>query len=592
MIAAMQHEQSYRGGEYINEDIGLYLGWTAHAGSFSDGMPVVSDSGDATLIFAGEHHASGRGPATARDIIKLYEDIGDEFVVRLNGWFSGVIVDHRRRRITIFNDRFGMHRIYVHEGKEEFLFASEAKALLRIRSGLRQLAPAALAEYLTFNCVMDGKTLFKDVSLLPPASRWTFERTVAPTKQCYFDFADWERQPILEPDQFYARFAAVVSEVFPAYTRGTQRSALSLTSGVDTRTILASLNGQATSLSSYTFGGLWGETFDVRTARRLARICNQRNDVIRIDERFLQDFPSLATRSVYLSDGTHDAFGAHDVYFNQLARHVAPIRVTGKFGSEVVRVRKLIPEGSFKRELAQPGLTPFLDEVRPVEYHTQRQHPLTRVVTEEIPWYESGRVAIEQSQIVLRSPYMDNELVKLMFQAPLAVRASNTAQVQYIKDRHPALSAPLTNLGRIGKSDELVSKLFYLAFWSLFKAEYVYLYTAPHWLTYVDRRLEWLRPERLLAGRQKFEAYRIWMRSHFSEFIRETLLASSAHALTYFDGRAVRRLVSCHIAGTHNYLAEIDKILTVELVCKSLLGPPTLETTPNWSSPHVASAKS
>ena len=26
-----------------------------------------------------------------------------------------------------------------------------------------------------------------------------------------------------------------------------------------------------------------------------------------------------------------DAFGAHDVYFNEMARHIAPIRLTGKF---------------------------------------------------------------------------------------------------------------------------------------------------------------------------------------------------------------------------------------------------------------------
>ena len=32
----------------------------------------------------------------------------------------------------LFNDRYGMHRIYYHETKEAFYFAAEAKAIAKI----------------------------------------------------------------------------------------------------------------------------------------------------------------------------------------------------------------------------------------------------------------------------------------------------------------------------------------------------------------------------------------------------------------------------------------------------------------------------
>ena len=47
----------------------------------------------------------------------------------------------------------------------------------------------------------------------------------------------------------------------------------------------------------YTFGGLWGETFDIRTARKLAAVCNLSHEVIRINDQFLQDFGKYARKA-------------------------------------------------------------------------------------------------------------------------------------------------------------------------------------------------------------------------------------------------------------------------------------------------------
>src|SRR6266446_33711 len=483
----------------------------------------------------------------------------------------GLVADLNRRRLTLFNDRYGMSRVYFYEGTDDFLFASEAKALLRVRSTLRTINPEALAQHLRFNCVIANRTLFKGISLLPPGSSWVFQNGRLLSKQRYFDFADWEKQPALQPDAFHQQFVETISRVFPAYMRGPLRIALSLTAGLDSRVILASADRMKRPLPCYTFGGIWGETFDIRTARKLATICGQSHEVIRINQEFLNQFPQFASRSIYISDGTHDALGAHDVYFNQIARDLAPIRLTGKFGSEVVRTRKLIPSVDFPRDLMQPWFRAFLDEVPSLDQMSQKTHPLSRVVTEEIPWYESGRLTVEQSNVILRTPYMDNELVKLMYQAPPGFRASRDLQVRYIREKRPELGTLRTDLGRIETDGPLISKLVDIPFWALFKIEYLYLYATPHWLTWVDRRLEKLRPERILTGRQKFEAYRIWLKTDFADFLHQTLLNPRAHCTNFFDKRSLARVVASHTAGTHNYLNEINKILTLELIYSSLL---------------------
>jgi asparagine synthase (glutamine-hydrolysing) len=560
MVESMRHEANYVGDQYINREIGLYVGWLSHPHSLSEAMPLISHDKQVVLIFLGEHfpHAAkvvsrdsnGSPDGTARALLHLYQESASKF-------------------LNSFNDRYGMSRVYIHEGVEEFMFASEAKSILRVRPALRAIDPGSLAEFVRFNCVMGNKSLFKGISLLPPASSWFFTHTTIPRKQKYFDFADWEQQPVLQAKEFYDSFEGTVSSVIPRYWEGAEHVGLSLTSGLDTRMILTCAREQKRSFPCYTFGGFWGDTFDIRVARELAKICNVPHETIRLNEHFLQGVPDYARKSVYVSDGTHDALhGAHDLHFNEIVRNIAPIRLTGKFGSEVVRTRKLIPSGEFPRDLLQPWFMPFLDEARMC---TKKAHPLTRVVSEEIPWYEYGRVAVEQSKVVLRTPFMDNELVKLMYQAPSEVRASRDLQARYVKQRGREIAALGTNLGRIVYGHPLVSKASYIPLWALFKVEYIYLYATPHWLTWLDRKLETLRPERFLAGRQKFEGYRIWIKTDLAQFIRETLLSPETRCTEFFQKTSLEKAVLRHIAGTHNYLNEINKMLTVELICSSLV---------------------
>jgi len=585
MTDAMRHESFYTGSQYINREVGLYIGWMAHPNTLGAYMPFVSEDKQVVLIISGEHFRTHHGSVsrnregireqTGEHFLSLFRESEERFLRELNGWFSGVAIDLSKGSATLFNDRYGMGRIYWHQDDGEFIFGSEAKSLLRVRDQLRAIELDSLAEFLNFNCVLGNKTLFKGISLLPGASSWSFNGSVAPQKKKYFDFAEWEQQPALSPREFYPRFKETVSTVFPGYATGIDSVGISLSAGLDTRLILSSVLGQGLDLPGYTFGGLWGETYDIRTARRLARICHQSHDVIRINERFLEEFGSYAKKSVYISDGTHDALGAHDVYFNEMAHRIAPIRLTGKFGSEVVRTRRLIASWKFPRRLVQPDLARSLDAAQPFSQISDAAHPLTRVVSEEIAWGEYGRVSVEQAGTILRTPYMDNELVRLMYQAEPEVRTSRELQARYVMENGPSVAGVPTNLGPIWPDHKLLSRAMYLPLWALFKVEYVYLYSTPHWLTRIDRKLAKLRLERIIAGRQKFEGYRIWMKTHLADYLREVLLRPSAQFREFFDSAAIFKAVTGHLAGTHNYIFEINKMLTVELILSSLLAQPT-----------------
>src|SRR6266702_6496462 len=139
MVKCLIHEPFYTDGTYINEQLGLWSGWACHERTFADCLPIWNEKKDICLLFSGEDFADQadidalrkRGhefaPGDASYLVHLYEEIGCQFLEKLNGWFSGVLVDLREQKFVLFNDRYGVNRIYYHEDGGEFYFSSEAK---------------------------------------------------------------------------------------------------------------------------------------------------------------------------------------------------------------------------------------------------------------------------------------------------------------------------------------------------------------------------------------------------------------------------------------------------------------------------------
>jgi len=65
--------------------------------------------------------------SNASYLIHLYEEKGIDFLQELNGRFSGILVDVQAGKVLLFNDRYGMQRIYFYENRDAFYFSSEAK---------------------------------------------------------------------------------------------------------------------------------------------------------------------------------------------------------------------------------------------------------------------------------------------------------------------------------------------------------------------------------------------------------------------------------------------------------------------------------
>ena len=54
MVEAVRHESFYETGTWIDESLGVYMGWSVRKNCFSDGMTLCNERGDVVLVFSGE----------------------------------------------------------------------------------------------------------------------------------------------------------------------------------------------------------------------------------------------------------------------------------------------------------------------------------------------------------------------------------------------------------------------------------------------------------------------------------------------------------------------------------------------------------
>ena len=54
MVEKLHHENFYVTGAWVEESLGVYVGWIARKDSFSDGMPLRSERGDVVLVIVGQ----------------------------------------------------------------------------------------------------------------------------------------------------------------------------------------------------------------------------------------------------------------------------------------------------------------------------------------------------------------------------------------------------------------------------------------------------------------------------------------------------------------------------------------------------------
>ena len=109
-------------------------------------------------------------------LVHLYEEEGEDLVLRLRGMFAFALWDTQRRRLVLARDRAGEKPLHYRDDPDAFRFASEPLALHQDTSlGDVRVDPAALSLYLHYGYVPSPYSAWQGAKKLPPAHLLVWE---------------------------------------------------------------------------------------------------------------------------------------------------------------------------------------------------------------------------------------------------------------------------------------------------------------------------------------------------------------------------------------------------------------------------------
>ena len=144
----------------------------------------------------------------------LYEDHGTDLPKHIDGMFAIALWDDTRKLGLLARDRMGKKPLYYWQRGDQLFFASEIKALLKIPGFVREINLDALHHFLSLKHVPHPLSIFKGVSMLPPAHRLVFEPGKPLRIERYWDVSFEVRAEVeaLPEEEMVDRFLALLKQ--------------------------------------------------------------------------------------------------------------------------------------------------------------------------------------------------------------------------------------------------------------------------------------------------------------------------------------------------------------------------------------------
>lgn len=463
MSAAMLYEPSYSEMLVSCPAVGACVGRVGFLNHKAPGRAAEETSviavtmGDAVCEPPDRNAAPTGGGLGARagEVVRAYRRAGEDGPAGIPGICAAFVADETRAKCLLFTDRYGRERIFLHFNGTRVFFSSEAKAILAVAPRTRAFDPAGLAELLACGCTLGTQSLFRGIEVLESGTMLTFDGPVVKRRR-YFDRAHLEQLEPVSGTEFLEGFSQSLRSAVNAFVRTAPKVGISLTGGLDSRMIMASLDAPPGSVPCYTFGSMYRTTGDVAVGKQVAARCGQPHRVLELGRGFLGSARENLEQSVYVSDGYLGLSGAAELYINRQARSMAPARMTGNWGGELMRgvraFKYVMPKGGF----LTPELAKQMNESA-AAFSTTSSNPLSATLFHQMPFQGYGRYAIERSQVVMRSPFLADEVVRWLYQAPADVRESSAGAAAVIGCRPDLLAIP-TDLGLLGTGPSFIRR--------------------------------------------------------------------------------------------------------------------------------------
>ncbi len=276
-------------------------------------------------------------------IVHLYEEYGPNCVERLRGMFALAIWDERRQRLFLARDRLGKKPLFYRLDRERLLFGSELKALLQFPGVPRDIDPAALDAYLTYQYVPHPECILRGYQKLPPVhwavyenGRLQVERYWTPPLKSARASSNGNGDRIYRKKPYESwkqELRATLTEAVRLRLRSDVPLGAFLSGGIDS-TIISGLMQQLSEQPIHTFSiGFPVKRFDETSyAREAAAFLGTRHHEQIVEPHALSILPKLIW---HYDEPFADSSAIPTMYLSEMTRREVTVALSGDGGDEL-----------------------------------------------------------------------------------------------------------------------------------------------------------------------------------------------------------------------------------------------------------------
>ena len=358
LIKTMTKQIAHRGpdseGYYVKDNIGLGHKRLSILDTSDKGtQPMSSKDGVWTIVFNGciynfselkkELKTKGHTFISQTDTEVICEGLseyGEVFFEKLNGMFAIAAWNESKQELYLSRDRFGVKPLYYWFNGNTLCFSSEIKAIIKHPDYKIDVDLDALNEYFTFQNIFSFNTLFKGITMLPPANTVKIDRS-----STYVKHNSWWDYDFSNTDEDMT-FEFAKSETKRLFEQAVNRQMIAdvpvgsyLSGGMDSGSITAVASKKVNRLPTFTCG------FDMSEATGREANFDERRDAELManhfkTEHFEQvmnagDLKWSLPRVVYHLEDLRVGMSYPNYYISRLASKFVKVCLQGTGGDEL-----------------------------------------------------------------------------------------------------------------------------------------------------------------------------------------------------------------------------------------------------------------
>ena len=359
IMAALDHRGPDDRAHWTDPECGLALGHTRLSIidlSPAGAQPMQSQCGRYVIAYNGEVYNSNelrgklasagcvfRGHSDTEVLLEAIARWGLEETLRAtDGMFALALWDRSERRLLLARDRIGEKPLYYGWYEQQFMFASELKALARVPGFKPALDRNALALYLRHNYIPEPHCVFEGFRKLTPGTWLAVENAAAcelPEPRSYWTLKDVATEGLARPadlrdEQAVDRLEQLLLHAVQSRMVADVPLGAFLSGGIDSSTVVALMQSLSTNaVKTYSIGFNIDGYDEAPHAREVARHLGTDHTELYVDAAQARDvIPQIP---MIYDEPFADSSQIPTTLVSQLARRQVTVAMSGDAGDEL-----------------------------------------------------------------------------------------------------------------------------------------------------------------------------------------------------------------------------------------------------------------